>query len=159
MGPNSACELFINNTVGNKGPALAIHYWFAGGGEEFQFAGALNQPGLIQMLHVKSVSDLLSDGKLSDKRHNGEKSIDYIIGQLLQKKMYSAAKDLMSMCILWKYGGLYMDTTTLLDEHDLSKALLTTPDHAMFMQVPGGDRTATFMRGRKARRQSTPPGT
>ena len=150
MGPNSASQLWINNMEGNTGPDFAIHYWFAGGEDEFQFQDALDQPGLVAMLHVNSVSDLLADGKLSNKRVNGgEKLIDFVIRQLLGANMFSAAKDLMSMCILWKHGGVYMDTTTLLDEHQIGQALLLEPKHATFMQVPGGDKTATFMSGKK----------
>jgi hypothetical protein len=50
--------------------------------------------------------------------------LDRIHNALTQYKMYAAAKDLLSLCVLYRYGGYYFDTTTLVPKDNRD----STPD-------------------------------
>lgn len=105
----------------------------------------------VSIHKLTSLSDLMKDGDFAIHSVFMGRGIllDSILGTLGSYRLLSAAKDLLSLCIMYKYGGYYFDTTTIVpvDQSDaLCETLENTPPEIRFPSTAGGAGSYSFYR-------------
>ena len=94
-----------------QAPKVVVMYWL----QESANTLKARLDGNVFQQPVTNLSELMSeDGMAIHGVFMGRsKQLDAIIDTLSRYKMFSAVKDLVSLCVVYKYGGYYFDTTTM----------------------------------------------
>lgn len=95
-------------------PKIQVNYWCQHDATTLHGWLSTN----VTVRKITKLSDLMmEDGHAIHGVFMGRgKTLDGIVDTLSKYYMYSAAKDLIELCVLYKYGGYYFDTTMLMPE-------------------------------------------